>query len=98
MAKKVKKFRGSRRLKPVQHQEPYITQFMGVKSGAWVWCLHCGRCYRVGEHRDMSDGLQYCAYADCNGDAVFDVWEWLVIRASHPEYPKQPERNKEYTL
>lgn len=68
--------------------------FEGFEKGQWVWCLHCERCYQVGEYRPVK-GLQLCPYADCDGSPL-DAWHWEQIREAHPEYPKVPERNKVY--
>ena len=79
-------------------QPAMVTEFLDILEGEWVWCLHCQRCYQVGEQRNGRDGLEYCHYQDCNGDAVFDVWAWENIRAGYPNYPKEPERNKVYQI
>lgn len=73
--------------------------------GDWVWCLHCERCYQVGEFRvriqwglDWWESLQLCPYSNCEGDAVIDAWAWGRVLAARPEYPVSPERNKVYRL
>ena len=61
---------------------------LGRKVGSWVWCLHCERCYQVGEFKmDESDG-----------DTILDSWTWEEIKELHPEYPDVPEKNKVYPL
>lgn len=65
--------------------------------GAWRWCLHCERVYRADTARRVR-GLWLCAYADCNGDAVFDQHDWHWLRSIHPEYPEVPEVGKVYAL
>ncbi len=37
-----------------------------------VWCLHCGRWYRLGDFRQVGD-MQMCAYEGCDGDTVMDA-------------------------
>lgn len=64
------------------------------KRGSWVWCLHCERCYKVGEFRQVGE-LQYCPFADCDG-TVIDAWEWSTIRDANPGYPEVPELGKVY--
>jgi hypothetical protein len=77
-------------------QQAAITEFLGVPHGEWVWCLHCQRCYRVGEQRHGRDGLEYCHYQDCDGDAFIDVSTWQTVRFFYPHYPEVPERNMVY--
>ena len=75
------------------------SKVFGRKSGDWVWCLHCERCYKVGEYKmGLSDGLEYCPYDDCDGDTLLDSWSWEKIREGHPEYPEIPERVKVYLM
>jgi hypothetical protein len=76
----------------------HITKAFGIAEGTWVLCIHCERCYRVGEHRAMSDGLQCCHYEGCDGDAVIDAWPWDDVREKHAGYPEVPERGKVYPL
>jgi hypothetical protein len=66
-------------------------------DGIWLWCLHCERCYKAGEFREL-DGFQYCPYPDCDGTTVLDGWTWDSIRAIHTDYPMEPEREKVYPL
>jgi hypothetical protein len=68
-----------------------------VRKGDWVWCLHCERCYQVGESR-KKHGLELCPYPDCDGDTFLDKWTWKHIRQIHPDYPEIPERGKIYPL
>jgi len=70
----------------------------GRKVGSWVWCLHCQRCYQVGEFRKDKDGLESCPYTDCDGDTMFDSVPWEGIREMHPDYPEIPEKDKKYPL
>jgi hypothetical protein len=46
--------------------------FRGYKEGDWVFCLHCQRVYQVGDFETF-EGLQYCPYPNCSGDAVLDA-------------------------
>jgi len=73
------------------------SEFHGTKEGIWLWCLHCERCYKAGEYREIED-LQMCPYPDCSGDTVMDAWTWKSIRAHHRDYPVEPERGKVYPL
>ncbi len=74
--------------------------FVGRKVGDWVWCLHCDRCYQVGEYK-LSDyrvegrKLQLCPYDDCDGDTVFDAWPWQDYYTG-AGWPQVPDRGKEY--
>lgn len=79
-------------------KKAHITMLFGIKGGAWVWCLHCERCYKVGEHRDGKAGIQLCHYQNCDGDAVMDAQRWEEIRERHPEYPEVPKKGKVYPL
>ena len=63
----------------------------------FVWCLHCERTYRRGECRVIG-GLQMCPYEHCDGDTVFDGWEWFTIRRGNPQYPVIPEPGKCYPM
>jgi hypothetical protein len=74
-----------------------ITKIKGIPEGSWVWCLHCERCYKAGEYRKESS-MQLCPYPDCDGDTVMDSWAWERLREIHPDYPKEPERDKVYPL
>jgi len=74
-----------------------INIFEGWKVGDWVWCLHCSRCYQVGEFRKIR-GLQYCPYPDCDGDTVLDAYHWQDIRKFNPNYPEIPEKSKIYLM
>lgn len=76
-------------------KEPVITKVFGVPVGTWVWCLHCERCYQVGEYREI-DNLQMCPYPDCDGDTVFDAWRWSQVQSINKDYPEIPEREKVY--
>jgi hypothetical protein len=69
-----------------------ITETFGVEEGTWVLCMHCERCYRVGEHRMGKDGREYCHYEGCDGDAVMDAWRWSHVRKNHKGYPRVPVR------
>ena len=79
-------------------KKSHVTEFFGMKSRTWVWCLHCERSYRVGEHREGTNRLQMCHYSGCDGDAVLDVCRWEDIRERHSEYPEVPELNVVYSL
>ncbi len=74
-----------------------ITEAKGIPEGEWVWCLHCERCYKVGEYRLIRD-LQLCPYNDCDGDTVMDSWRWTEFRENHPDYPLEPDRDIRYPL
>lgn len=74
------------------------TEAFGRKEGEWVWCLHCERCYQVGENRLEISGQEYCPYPNCDGDTMFDSWLWKEIKEKHPDYPEIPERDKIYPL
>jgi hypothetical protein len=74
----------------------YSTTF-GRSDGIWLWCLHCERAYKAGEYRQVEE-LQMCPYPNCDGTTVLDGWTWDAIREHHPDYPKEPERDKVYPL
>jgi sarcosine oxidase delta subunit len=77
--------------------EPEITEVFGTPKGAWVLCVHCERCYQVGEFRVMGE-LQMCPYPDCDGDAVMDAWRWSHVRENHKGYQRIPVRGVAYPL
>lgn len=55
--------------------EVHALFILGRKIGDWVWCLHCQRCYKIGEYRLIGD-LQMCPYEGCGGDTVLDAIPW----------------------
>ena len=75
----------------------------GVPLGAWMWCLHCERVFKLGEYREVRAGrcsarmLQYCPYDGCCGSPL-DWQTWGDIREHHVDYPAVPDRDKEYPL
>jgi hypothetical protein len=75
-----------------------IMRVSKVPEGTWVWCLHCEQCYKVGEFQAGLDGLRYCPYAGCDGDAVLDANEWEDMLKLHPDYDAIPERGKVYPM
>jgi hypothetical protein len=75
----------------------HYSKTTGKPDGIWLWCMHCERCYKAGEYREIK-GLQMCPYADCDGDTVLDPWTWKHIQKIHPNYPQEPERGKIYPL
>jgi len=88
--------------------QPHVVEFFeGYEVGDWVWCLHCERCYKVGEYRavplpreDRTGALreiQLCPYQDCDGSAVLDAILWSRFREGRERlYPDEPERNTVY--
>jgi hypothetical protein len=74
-----------------------LAVFSDWKIGDWVYCLHCGCCYQVGEFRDFQ-GLQMCPYPDCSGDTVLDSYHWEDVKKFNNSYPEIPERSKIYLL
>ncbi len=72
----------------------------------YVWCLHCERCYKIGEHRVVEaprlaqvmgiTEFELCYYEDCDGSADIDAWSWERIRESHPKYPEIPVEGEVY--
>jgi hypothetical protein len=86
-----------------------LTEERDWPEGMWIWCLHCERCYQVGEFRAVkpdrymvkmgfTGDIEMCPYSDCNGDTLMDSWDWQAIREMHPEYPEVPERGKVYPM
>lgn len=64
----------------------------------YLWCLHCERAYHKKDHRKI-DGLELCAYNDCDGDTVMDAKDWTAIREGRDDrYPEVPEKGKVYPL
>jgi putative phosphoribosyl transferase len=65
--------------------------------GVWVWCQVCRRCYIAGEEREIEGGL-WCAYEDCEHGDIYDTFDWVGFRESHPEWqwPKIPVRGVRY--
>jgi len=75
--------------------------FGSLPKGTYMYCIHCERTYKHGEHRirtDLKEYLQMCPYEDCDGDTVLDSKEWSVIRESHPNYPDTPVHGVVYSL
>lgn len=66
-----------------------VEVFKDFQVGDWVWCLHCERCYQVGEYR-LDDEFQMCPYPDCDGSTVLDAHPWWGEGV--------PERGKVYPL
>jgi hypothetical protein len=70
-----------------------LEDFTGWPSGSWVWCLHCERCYKVGEYKLVVVGkrkkevFQLCPYADCDGDWE-DAYLWDFQKYGEPERGK----------
>lgn len=62
-----------------------------------LWCLHCERAYLRGKCRQIGN-LQMCPYADCDGDAVIDAWDWGTVREENPSYPERPIEGTVYPL
>lgn len=71
--------------------------FKEERRSDFLWCLHCERTYNRGQYRKV-DGLQVCAYPDCDGDTVIDAWDWEDVRDEHPEYPIIPKDGLVYPL
>lgn len=63
----------------------------------YLWCLHCERAYLRGKYRQIRN-LQMCPYADCDGDAVIDAWDWSTVREENPSYPEMPVEGAVYPL
>lgn len=58
-----------------------------VNADPWIWCCHCERVYRSSE-RVESDELLFCPYPDCDGDGIFDAWDYEEHRVRHwPDVP-----------
>jgi len=74
------------------------TKVFGRKKGAWVWCLHCERCYQVGEFKFGERNIECCPYPDCDGDTLLDSIPWTEFHKEHSEYPEIPEREKTYPM
>ena len=78
----------------------------GRRLGEWVICIHCERCYQVGEFRKRRLQLstlrrvilQMCPYDGCSGDTVLDADPWGDGRGRHPEYEEVPERGRVYPI
>jgi hypothetical protein len=62
----------------------------------WFWCLHCQRCYQAWELQWCDEcGFVHCPYADCDGAAFIDGWDWQ--RDFFPRgFPETPTRGKIY--
>lgn len=63
----------------------------------FVWCLHCERAYPYGFFRVGDNGLHYCPYDNCDGDAFMDAWPWSKV-AKQNGYAVQPEIGKTYPM
>ena len=75
-------------------------RIFGATADSHVWCLHCERTYPKNEFRFDADGLglELCAYADCDGDAVLDAWDWSRVRSYRENYPAIPARGVVYSI
>ncbi len=63
----------------------------------YIWCMHCERAYKRGEHRMVGD-IPMCPYAGCGGDTFMDGWDWDRFREPLPQYPSIPEPGKNYPM
>ena len=77
------------------YEHPYVI-------GEWVWCLHCRRCYLVGEfrlvgHNERHGPWQMCPYKDCDGSTFADGVAWALLRERNAELPEVPVREVEYS-
>lgn len=61
----------------------------------YLWCLHCERTYKIGEHRTIDD-LDMCPYEGCDGDVVWDGMSWTDMCEHYPEYPVVPLKGMKY--
>src|SRR5690349_6127090 len=78
-------------------EQSHREKTFGKTDSGFLWCLHCERTYEEGKWRTVK-GMQMCPYADCNGDAVIDAWDWRKVREANPTYPERPESGKVYPL
>ena len=78
-------------------EESHRDKAFGPSKSEFLWCLHCERTYEAGKWRTIN-GLQMCRYADCDGDAVIDAWDWQKVREYHPSYPERPEPGTVYPM
>ena len=87
-------------------EDPWAIDYE-IKDGDLVWCLHCERVYRKGNHRIVTQKwpgkyggvveLKMCPYEGCSGDAVADAWPYARFRAWRPDfYPAEPKYNVVY--
>ena len=75
--------------------------FGSLPEGTYMYCIHCERTYKHGEHRirtNLKEYLQMCPYEDCDGDTVMDSKEWETVRGHYKDYPEIPERGTVYPL
>jgi hypothetical protein len=75
-------------------------KLFGPATGKYLWCLHCERTYTADNFRtEGGSGFQMCAYADCDGDAVIDAWNWSKVREEREDrYPEDPVHGVVYPL
>lgn len=73
----------------LKHVIHLVEAFKEFQPGDWVWCLHCERCYQVGEFR-LDGDYQMCPYDGCSGSTVLDGMKW---RGALP-----PERGRVYPI
>lgn len=75
-------------------------RLFGATADTHLWCLHCQRTYLKTAFRHDPDGsgLELCAYADCDGDAVLDAWDWSKLRHEREGRPLVPEPGVIYPL
>jgi len=70
----------------------------------FMWCLHCERAYKYGEHRvkhvdglmGKQNTLKMCPYTNCDGDTVIDSKPWDWVRHENPQYPETPDPDVYY--
>lgn len=63
----------------------------------FIWCMHCERAYKRGEHRMVGD-IPKCPYPGCGGDVFSDGWDWDMFREPLPQYPEIPEFGVKYPM
>lgn len=75
-------------------------RLFGATADTHLWCLHCERTYPKTEFRHDPDGsgLELCAYADCDGDALLDAWDWSRFRGYNDKLPEVPAHGVIYPM
>lgn len=96
-SKRLKRFHlFRRRISEKQIASVIDSMGMGRTRDTWLWCLHCQRAYQI-KDATFQCGIAMCAYPGCDGDVIFDGWDWQAFGDdSGHGYPAIPEKGKLY--
>ena len=64
----------------------------------YLWCSSCERAYHSNDTR-VKNGMEVCAYEDCDGDTILEAKDWGAVRNSrYPLFPEIPQTGQFYTI